>query len=329
MRSSLLRALCTGRIQQTCEGRNLALDELRKLPPRVPFPEAATLGQASLESDFLEAIGRCDIDRWQPYLLPYVISSVTPRPHELVVRIPGEYLPDVIRAIMPHWLDGDGEVYGIPGLRASSGRDAVALHRPGRSGQLTIPCPPGRWRRAVGVAADMLAHDPKLRLPWTERRRDWDSAEIGHVEFWPRRYSPTRWQYRHTRFASQIMRRLPGLCSGRRPYYHNLWLNRFGDSCSIEFEWATGPPITSVLGKLLDPVFGPGAEIALLDGQTFDDCYAEGTYRVNVRSAQQPGCWISLRHAAQDRQATDPGLLATFGEARRFCRAEAETRHGY
>jgi hypothetical protein len=230
---------------------------------------------------------------------------------------------------MPHWLADDAEVYGIPGLRASVGHAAVVLRRPGRTEQVTIPCPPGRWRRAAKVAADTLGHDPTLRLPWAERRHDWDPAEIGHVESYPRHYSPASWQYQHSQFASQIMRRLPGLCSGPRPYFHNLWLNRFGDSCSIQFEWASGPPITAVLRKLLDPVYGPGAEITLLDGQTIDDCHAERTYQVNVRSARQPECWISLRRHVQEAQVTDWDLLDSLGQVRRSCRAEAEMRHGY
>lgn len=60
MRFSLPKTLCAGRMAQTGEGWNLALDELSKLPPGTLIPEAATSGQASLESDFLEVIGRCD-----------------------------------------------------------------------------------------------------------------------------------------------------------------------------------------------------------------------------------------------------------------------------
>jgi hypothetical protein len=334
MPSSTLDALCQGRIAYTGESWECALTELRDAPHGTPIPDAASTGQAALESDFLEVIGRCDKDRWEPYMLPFAVTSVTPRPDELVVRIPREYLPDIICDLMPLWLNDEDEteVSGIPGLRAEVRRDAVRLHRPGLPGCISIPCPAQQWHKAVTVAADLLGSEygEGWRLPWLTGQREWEPKEAGYVESWPRRYSPVGWQYRNTRFASQILRRLPGLCPDPRPYFHDLWFNRFGDTCSIEFEWAFGTEHKPVIDLLLDPLFGPGAEIALLDGQSMKDCTSGLAYRVNVRSSQQPQTWISLRRLTWDHDQKDhANVLATYLRRRCTQRAAVEARHGY
>lgn len=40
-------------------------------------------------------------------------------------------------------------------------------------------------------------------------------------------------------------------------------------------EHSQEPPSAVILNRLLDPLFGVGGEIELLDGQTLDDCYWE------------------------------------------------------
>jgi|HubBroStandDraft_3_1064219.scaffolds.fasta_scaffold426411_2 hypothetical protein len=102
MPSPLLRKLCTGRMLQTGEGRNRALDELRRLPSQTRPISEADEDQALLESEFLEVIGRCSKDRWRPRMLPFTIRSVAPRPHELIVRIAEEFLPDSSAASCLH-----------------------------------------------------------------------------------------------------------------------------------------------------------------------------------------------------------------------------------
>lgn len=261
-------------------------------------------------------------------MLPFAVRSVTPRPNELVVRIPKDYLPDIIREVMPKWFAEDGELDGIPGLRARFCRGVIILRRPGLAGRISIPSTADRWRKALMIAASMCGQDPTLRLPWMTRHDNWDATELRHVESWPGRYSTDGWQYRNTRFASQILGRLPGLCPGPRPYFYSLWFNRFGDTCGVQFEWALGAAHKDVLSRLLDPVFGPGAEIALLEGQILDDCFTDSTYRVNVRCMRQPECWISLRRMTWDRRETG-GNLGSFGEERRFLRAAVEAKYGY
>ena len=334
MPSSVLRALCTGRMLQTGEGRNQALDELRQLPPRTaPIPEAADEDQAFLESEFLEVIGRCSKDRWRPHMLPFAIRSVTPRPHELIVRVADEFLPDIIRGIMPAWLaedeDAEPQVGGIPGLRAHYRWGRIILKRPGFTGSISIPSPSGRWRKAVLVVSDLLGGERVIRMPWMTHPNEWHPEEVRWVESWPARYSASGWQYRNSQFSSQILRRLPGLCPAPHAYYHDLWVNRHGNTCGIQFEWSFGAPHNILLSRLLDPLFGPGARIALHDGQSEADCIADSARRVKVESSQCPANWIDLRRAVWDKHPDDDATTRTFGEQRRSLRDAAEENHGY
>jgi len=151
------------------------------------------------------------------------------------------------------------------------------------------------------------------------------SAEPGSAQ----RYSPDSWQYCYSRFASQILRRLPGLCPPPRAYSRDLWLNRFGDTCRIEFEWFSGADHDVVLDRILDPVFGPGAEIELLDGQSVAGCYAGAHYAVKLRCIRQLGTWIALRRAAWERRPDDEDIIRTFGVVQRRFREAVEKQHGY
>jgi hypothetical protein len=307
MPSSLLRALCIGRMLQTGEGHNQALDELRQIPPHTaPIPEAADEDQAFLESEFLEVIGRCSKDRWRPHMLPFGIRSVTPRPRELIVRVPKEFLPDIIRSVMPAWLaedeDSDPEVSGIPGLRAQYRWGRIILKRPGFTGCIVIPSPSSRWRKAVLVVADLLGGEREIRMPWITRPNEWHPAEVSWVECWSAHYSTSSWQYRNSQFPSQILRRLPGLCPAPRARHHS---------------------------RLLDPVFGPGARITPHHGQSMADCLADSVSRVRAESSRFPASWIDLRRAVWDEHLDDDAMIRTFGERRRSLRDAVEENYEY
>jgi hypothetical protein len=143
------------------------------------------------------------------------------------------------------------------------------------------------------------------------------------------RFGSDGWQYRNTWFASQILRRLPGLCPAPWLYYHDLWFNRVGEECSIQFEWAFGAAHNVVLARLLDPVFGVDGEIALLSGQKLDDCYSGTEYRVNIQYAPQPACSISLRRAVWGSADGNGAAGITFGQAKRQYRSDVEKKYGY
>lgn len=336
MPTPVLRALCTGRMTQTGESHNQAIVEIRRIPAgALPIPEAAHTDQAFLESCFLEAIGQCPKDRWRPRLLPFAVRSVTPRPDELIVRVPAEFLPDIIGGIMPSWAAADEEagtvsqVHGIPGLRARHQQGRVVLTRPGLTGRISIPAPAGRWRKAALIAADLGGRDHGMQMPWLTHPFDWHPAEARWVASWPGHYSPDSRQYRDSLLASQILRRLPGLCPVPRAYYHDLWFNRFGDTCAIQFEWALGFPHHVVLSRLLDPVFGPGVDIAPHDGQSLEDCYADTARHVRVQSARQPATWIDLRRTVWDEDKHDESFVREFAKQCRRRRDIADARYSY
>jgi hypothetical protein len=335
---SLLRRLCAGRMLYTGEHHGRALGELRRQQAgSPPIPDAAGDGQPILEALFLEVLGRCSKDRWQPYMLPFAVRSVTPRPHELIVRVPKQYLPDILREALPAWPageeDGAGEpgcqVYGIPGLRARLSRGQVILARPGLPGRIIIPAPADRARKAALIAADTHRGEADVCLPWLTHPRDWHPAEESFARASPQHYGTRAEHGRTSLLASQVLRRLPGLCPAPRAYYHDMWFNRFGDTTSIQFEWAFGTTPAVLLDRLLHPVLGPGAQIALSDGQALADCYAPGCCRVRVQSTGNPATWIDLRRATWDEDTHDSTLAQQFGERRRCLRQAAEQQHGY
>jgi hypothetical protein len=98
----------------------------------------------------------------------------------------------------------------------------------------------------------------------------------------------------------------------------------FGDTCSIEFEWAFGVAHNVILDRLLDPVFGPGAHIALHDGQSLADCFADTARMVKVQCARQPATWIALRRVAWAEDETDGEVGRNFGERRKILRKAVE-----
>ena len=228
MPRTLPHRLVAGRAAQTGERHQHALDELRGLDPGTPpVPDAATPDQAFLEAQLLERLGRWNPDRWRPRMQPFGVRSVSPRPHEIVVRVPAEFLPDVLHAVMPCWdaAHDDREypdVYGIPGLRARHEQGRGILYRPGFPGRVTVPAAPGLWRKALLVAAGLSSGPDQARLPWLTAPDDWDPGEARFTAAWPDSYCPAGSGYRESGFASRIIRRLPGLCPRPRAHWHDL-----------------------------------------------------------------------------------------------------------
>ena len=214
-----------GRAALTGETAQQALEGLRRLKPGLPpVPDAASDDQAFLEAMFLEAIGRCDVDRWERYMVPFAVRSVTPFPDELIVRPPLDFLPDILRQVMPCWAadeesDGDTQVHGIAGLRGRHARDRIILARPGFPGRIAIPVTRNQWRKAALVAADMCGDVPLVRMPWMDHPGEWHPVEISFTDSVPERFAPvagtTATASWHLRFSvgSPVSARAPALSS--------------------------------------------------------------------------------------------------------------------
>jgi hypothetical protein len=334
MPRTLPHRLVGGRAAQTGERHQHALDELRGLDPGTPpVPDAATLDQAFLEAQLLERLGRWNPDRWRPRMQPFGVRSVSPRPHEIVVRVPAEFLPDVLHAVLPCWdaAHDDREyqdVYGIPGLRARHEQGRGILHRPGFPGRISVPAAPGLWRKALLVAAGLSGGPGQARMPWLTVPGDWDPGEARFTAAWPDSYSPAGSGYHESGFASRIMRRLPGLCPRPRARWHDLWVNHHGSGPEIQFEWENGPAHAPVLERLLDPEFGPGAQLELREGQTEQGCRAGTAGHVRLRPAGgDPGCIVLRRLLSPGSEVTPAGW--SLGAARRAERDAIERLHGY
>ena len=228
----------------TGETAQQALEGLRRLKPGLPpIPDAASDDQAFLEATFLEGIGRCDVDRWMRHMVPFAVRSVTPFADELIVRTPLDFLPDILRQVMPCWAtdeesDDYAEVHGIAGLRGRHARDRIVLERPGLPGRIAIPATRNQWRKAALVAADMCGDPRDVRMPWLDQPAEWHPAESAFTDSWPERFVPGGQLYGSSLLASQVLRRLPGLCPRPRAVFHSLWMNRFS-RFSIQFEWET------------------------------------------------------------------------------------------
>jgi hypothetical protein len=249
-----------------------------------------------------------------------------------VLRVPPEFLPDVARAVMPRWLAEDEdsrecpEVSGIPGLRARHEKGHAVLYRLGFPGRVAVPATPGLWRKAVAVAHGTLSAEGNVRSAWLLAPGGWHPAEAGFTAAWPDAFSPSGSRYPASGFASRVLRRLPGLCALPRAGWHDLWVNHWGTSPEIQFEWLDGPACATPLGLLLDPEFGPGAELEPFDGQSECDCYSAVAGRVRVRAAGEPGGRLVLRRLSSHGHAGDE---TGFGAWRHDIRDAVERKHGY
>jgi hypothetical protein len=332
---TLTHRLIAGRAAQTGERHRQALEELRALSPGAPpVPDAATLDQAFLEAQLLERLGRWNPDRWRPQMQPFGVRSVSPRPHEIAVRVPAEFLPDILHTLMPCWDPADEagdcpDVFGIPGLRARHTDGHGILYRPGFPGRIAVPAAPGLWRKALLVAAGISGGQDQAALPWLSLPGGWHPVETAFTEAWPDSYSPGGRDYRESRFASRLMRRLPGLCPRPRARWHDLWVNHHGSGPEIQFEWQDGPAHGTALERLLDPEFGPGARLELREGQTEQGCRAgtAGSVRVRPAAVEDAGC-IMLRRLLSTRSEADAaGWLPWAGRVTE--REAIERAHGY
>lgn len=290
-----------------------------------PLPAAANDGQASLEAMILGLLGRArHAQVWTP-TVPFMVSSVTPEPDALTMSFPDEYLPDVIRELFPHWdLDDTStkvNMHGIGGLRYHCERKRVILTRLGYSGQVRIPdVNADRWDRACRVAVDSLG-DGRYAHPWRESSEKWNSDE---KTAWSRRRET---EAGRRKFASQILRRLPGL---RLPgaYWHDLWINWWDPRCFINLEWMNGSSHDELLKRFLNSGLGLDVEICMdrSTAWTAENCHTLTQGRVALCSRSEPTEAIILR------RLRDPDLPSArdLGWSRiRAEQAAIEEKHGY
>jgi hypothetical protein len=260
-----------------------------------------------------------------------------------VVHVPKEFLPDIVREVMPRWAveeqspenageSAAGSVHqlgGIRGLRARFERGRIIMSRPGFGGRICIPAPAERWRKAVLIASAGCRDEGETHLPWLTHPGEWHPDETRYVDSWPGHFDVRGGRYCNSHFASQILRRLPGLCPLPRAYYHDLWINHWNGGYSIQFEWAFGASHKALLDRLLDPVFGIAAQIALQQGQSLDDCYTGTTYRVMVQCVRQPANEIALRRAVWTKDPEDGKVGLSFGQRYRTLREKLEEEYDY
>ncbi|MFC0039570.1 hypothetical protein [Actinomadura rayongensis] len=219
----------------------------------------ATPHQAFLEAHVLERIGDWNPALWRPDILGFGLVWVDPAPNAIELGIPTRFLPDIAATLIPMCIrdeladatdSGPAEVYGLPGLRYRLDGDAVVLHIPGISGRITIPlASPDLWEKALLIAR--AEWDDTVVILWDLRPDTWHPAERACTARWPDRYALGGLYYQTSRLASDVLRRLPGLC---KPYAtHDMWFN-FGrdEGYHIEFEWQNSGPPRDVLDLLLD-----------------------------------------------------------------------------
>lgn len=331
MPSSRLHSLAEGRANLTGERHEQALMALRRLGRRAsPIPDAESTDQASLEARFLERLGRSRHHQYWSPKVPFMVTSVTPEPEKLTIRVPEEYLPDVIRDVFPHWVVEHGvpesDVLGIAGLRYRHDRGRVILARLGRPGRVCIPVKAGMWEKACRVAVDSLGDACQFRIPWRTSPMEQDPDEN---QTWHPADEVARG---NNHFLSQILRRLPGLCPSARAEWHDLWINWYGDQCIINLEWMNGTSHAEVLQLLLDPRFSPRAKIDpdRSTGKTIEGCYSLSEGRVTVLSELQPTAAIALRRMRyEDWTNDDIDLMRNQGVGLRADRAAMEAKHSY
>lgn len=323
-------ALTEGRADLTGETRQQAQTELRRLGSRTPaIPDAISRGQAPLEARVLLLLGKCLYQRsWHPGV-PFMVSSVTPKPDQLILRIRDDYLPDIIQDILPSYAEEGknwmNNLTGIPGLRFRCGHDRVTLSRVGQAGYIVIPVKQLVWKKACAVAKKFLRADGDCRYPWEESP---EKLTMTEEQSWNRDAGE---DHAANRFLSQILRRLPGLCPPPQASYHDLWPNWIGNGCTIKLEWMYGPSHGEVLRRLFDAGLTPDMEIDLDHhrGESAEDLRRRVDGSVTLRSREAPVSSIVLRRLPAADWGRSNRTEETVEARVRSGRAAVEERCGY
>lgn len=125
-------------------------------------------------------------------------------------------------------------------------------------------------------------------------------------------------QYKASRLASDVLRRLPGLC---KPFStHDMWFN-FGrdERYHIEFEWQSSGPPRDILDLLLDRKDGLDVRIDSRD-RSLSHYYSEDCAYVRLPGAT--GGRLDLRHLRDSPEI----LQALEANRRALCRDRTAER---
>lgn len=297
------RVRARARARFTGESYQLALTEIRSLSPRgAPIPEASCPGQSFLEAQLLESIRGVRQADWPGDSRRFGITAVTPRADELIVQVPAAALPKLLWCITPSWLpDGprspnvDVEVCGIPGLRAHPHRRGVALSRPGLPGRIRILVAWRTWQKATAAAFEDLLRRGGVLASHTHPDQ-WHPAEIDFTETLEGLYAPSSQRYRESRFPSQVLRRLPGLCPPGVNWV-DMWMSA-AQGYQIQLEWAAGPRAEYFHTRLnlLDEEYGLNAGYPTAEWDALWKWPEEPPHSVvRIRCALQPQNLLALR----------------------------------
>jgi hypothetical protein len=258
--------------------------------------------QAFLEALALERIGDWKPDLWRPDILGFGLTWVDPAPDAIGLGIPTRFLPDIAATLIPVStrdelagpLDGrSAQIYGIPGLRYRQDGDTVILTIPGITGRIDISlASPDLWEKAHLIAQGEW--DDTAVFFWDLHPDTWHPAESAFVAAWPDRYAIGGLNYQTSRLASDVLRRLPGIC---KPYStHDMWFN-FGrdEGYHIEFEWQNSGPPREILGLLLDRKDGLNVRLDTRPhGKPISYLYSDDCAYVRLPSCT--GGRLDLRH---------------------------------
>lgn len=318
-----LSDLATRRSRYTLQAHKHALRSIRRDGPSCGAIPRAVPHQAFLEALALERIGDWDPAGWRPDILGFGITWVDPSPDCIAMGVPTRFLPDIAAVLMPTSSTAElsapahgrePQIWGLPGLRYRVAAKAVTLYVPGITARIQIPLAASDlWEKAVLIARAEL--DDNTVVFWDLAPDAWHPAERTFTQAWPRRYALGGAQYRASRLASDVLRRLPAMC---KPYSaHDLWFNYFDDEgYHLEFEWQNSGPPRDVLDLLLHRKDGLDVHIDT-QGRPAEFAFSDDCTYLRLPSAS--GGRLDLRHLRDS-----PRVLAAL-EADRATRSRDST----
>jgi hypothetical protein len=251
--SAISRAI-TARVHFTGEPRRLARHHIGRLNPapsmndvrlKVLLPEASAPAQQDLEARLLMAASGACRSLYGRHPFTYPFRYICPKTDGLdVVPLP-QALAEFAFEFLPRQYD-DGEIGGVPGLRAFASRRGIILRTLGPSGRLTGAqvllkgVSRRSWREAVATANAQPLDGPATMSFAHER-------DLTHAEHqFMRRYQVVNGPIA---LASAMLRRLHILRSA-------CWIHVWTADRAFKVEWCHGPDLRETSRLLIRPPAG-------------------------------------------------------------------------